>query len=344
MKVRKEIHAYLLFPLALFYWGLIYWRNLFYKYGFFVSRRLPCFVISIGNITAGGTGKTPMVIHLAHFFQQQGKRVAVLSRGYGRESTGTVLVSDGNSIQTSWRNAGDEPYLIAKKLPAIPVVVDEDRFRGGQYLMHHFNPDIILLDDGFQHRGLARDLDLVLVNSGDTKYDHKLLPYGMLREPWQHILRSDALILTKTNLNRVAPFLKRKLKETKQPVFQSTIDVSQSSMSPTTLNSLENTSCFIFSAIGDSYSFSKSVKSIGCNIVGERSFPDHFHYSESSLNELNQALLNSDADVGITTEKDWVKIESYSFSKPIVVIGVDVGITPTNKFESFLKTAIQSFQ
>jgi len=344
MKIRKEFHAYLLFPLALFYWGLIYWRNLFYKYGFFVSRRLPCVVISIGNITVGGTGKTPMVIHLAQYLQSIGKHVAILSRGYGRNTTGTVFVSDGNTILRSWEESGDEPYLMAKKCPTVPIVVDEDRYRGGLFLMEQCSPDVVLLDDGFQHRAIERDLDLVLINSNESKYDHKLLPYGMLREPWQNIHRSNALILTKTNLNRAAPFLKRKLKESKQPIFQSTIDISQSSMSPTVLSSLENTSCFLFSAIGDANSFSTGIKSLGCKIVAEQHFPDHFHYSESSLNKLNQSLFNSDADVGITTEKDWVKIESYSFDKPIVVVGIEVGITPMNKFTSFLKTATQAIQ
>ncbi|MBT7514428.1 MAG: tetraacyldisaccharide 4'-kinase, partial [Candidatus Marinimicrobia bacterium] len=179
----------MLFPLAMFYWGLVYWRSLFYKYGFFVSRRLPCSVISIGNITVGGTGKTPTVIFLAEYLKGKGKRVAVLSRGYGRATKGTLMVSDGNGPNVSWEKSGDEPFLMAKKLNQIPVVVDEDRFRGGMFIMQKFNPDIILLDDAFQHRAIERDLDLILVNSGDKSFDHKLLPYGLLREPWMNINR-----------------------------------------------------------------------------------------------------------------------------------------------------------
>ena len=116
MRVSKEYQTYLLFPFAMFYWGLVYWRSLFYKYGFFVSRRLPCHVISVGNITVGGTGKTPTVIFLAQYLQNKGKRVAVLSRGYGRSTKGTLLVSDGNGPKVAWKESGDEPFLISKKL------------------------------------------------------------------------------------------------------------------------------------------------------------------------------------------------------------------------------------
>ena len=142
----------------------------------------------------------------AQYLQNKGKRVAVLSRGYGRSTKGTLLVSDGNGPKVAWKESGDEPFLISKKLNNVPVVVDEDRFRGAMFLVQQFNPDVILLDDGFQHRAIERDLDLVLVNSGDSVFDHKLIPYGILREPWLNIKRGSALILTKTNLKKPPPF------------------------------------------------------------------------------------------------------------------------------------------
>lgn len=334
MKVSKEIHAYLLFPLAMFYWGLVYWRSLFYKYGFFVSRRLPCSVISIGNITVGGTGKTPTVIFLAEYLKGKGKRVAVLSRGYGRATKGTLMVSDGNGPNVSWEKSGDEPFLMAKKLNQIPVVVDEDRFRGGMFIMQKFNPDIILLDDAFQHRAIERDLDLVLVNSGDKSFDHKLLPYGLLREPWMNINRGDAVILTKTNLKKPKPFLIRKIKESRLPILHSTTHASLSTLSPEKPDSIKKKKVFIVSAIGDSSGFNQTVKNLGCDIVGEKIFPDHFKYSQSDWK--NTESLSAQVDYIITTEKDWVKIEHFSFTKPVIVVGIKIKIQPGKKLERLL--------
>jgi tetraacyldisaccharide 4'-kinase len=244
-------------------------------------------------------------------------------------------VSDGTGPKTSWKESGDEPYLISKKLDQVPVVVDEDRFRGGSFLMQQFNPDIILLDDGFQHRGLERDLDLVLVNSGDIISDHKLLPYGFLREPWINISRGHAVILTKTNLKKPRPFLRRKIQESKLPVLQSTFEPSISSLSPETPENIKKRKVFIVSAIGDAAGFNKTGKKMGCIIVGEKIFPDHFNYSQA--NWKNVEALSTGADYIITTEKDWVKIESFSISKPIIVIAIIVKILQQEILENLLK-------
>jgi len=202
-------------------------------------------------------------------------------------------------------------------------------------LIKQFNPDIILLDDGFQHRSLERDLDLVLVNSGDIISDHKLLPYGFLREPWINISRGHAVILTKTNLKKPKPFLRRKLRESKLPVIQSTFEPSISSLSPETPENIKKRKVFIVSAIGDAAGFNKTVKKMGCIIVGEKIFPDHFNYSQA--NWKNVEALSTAADYIITTEKDWVKIESFPISKPIIVIEINVKISPKDILEKLLK-------
>jgi len=334
----KDYLVYFLFPLAIFYWGVMYWRNLFYRYGFFVSRRLPCNVISVGNITVGGTGKTPTVIFLAQYFNRMGKKVAILSRGYGRTTKGTVLVSDGKEIKVHWKESGDEAFLISKKLSRVPVVVDEERFRGGMFIIQQFNPEIILLDDGFQHRGLERDLDLVLVNSGDTIPDHKLLPYGLLREPWINIKRGSAILLTKTNLIKPKPYLLRKVKETGLPILRSVVRSSISSFSPDTPENLNGQTVFLVSAIGDSFGFKRTVEKMGCQIVGEKIFPDHFNYSQSAWKNVESLL--SSTDYIITTEKDWVKIESLNIKKPVIVVGIDVEIQPLKKLDYLLKSCL----
>ena len=134
-----------LFPLALFYWGVIFWRNIFYNLGVFVSYSLPCKVISVGNITVGGTGKTPAVIYLAKLLKNNGCRVGVLSRGYGRITKGTIDLKENKN--KDWKHFGEEPLLISKKLIDVPVVVDNNRFRGGRYLFKKYKPQIIILDD-----------------------------------------------------------------------------------------------------------------------------------------------------------------------------------------------------
>ena len=190
------------------------------------------------------------------------------------------------------------------------------------------------MDDGFQHRGLERDLDLVLVNSGDIISDHKLLPYGFLREPWINISRGHAVILTKTNLKKPRPFLRRKLRESKLPVLQSSLEPSISFLSPETPENIIKRKVFIVSAIGDAAGFSKTVEKMGCIIVGEKIFPDHFNYSQ--LNWENIEALSIGADYIITTEKDWVKIESFFISKPIIVIEINVKILPQEILENLL--------
>ena len=218
---------YLLFPLALFYWGAVLWRNLFYTIGFFVTRHLPVPVISVGNLTVGGTGKTPAVIYLAQKLQENGFKPAVLSRGYGRRTTGTVVVSDGEKCLAGWEKGGDEPYLMAKRLSGIPVVVDELRYRGGCFIVEKFHPDVILLDDAFQHRALARDLDIVLLNSQDSPEAYKMLPYGKLREPPFHLRRADVLIWTKRNLSRPPVSVRSRVAQQSVPTLSSRLLVEQ---------------------------------------------------------------------------------------------------------------------
>ncbi|MEO2044831.1 MAG: tetraacyldisaccharide 4'-kinase, partial [Nitrospinaceae bacterium] len=284
------------------------------------------------------TGKTPTVIFLAQYFNRMGKKVAILSRGYGRTTKGTVLVSDGKEIKVHWKESGDEAFLISKKLSRVPVVVDEDRFRGGMCIIQQFNPEIILLDDGFQHRGLERDLDLVLVNSGDTIPDHKLLPYGLLREPWINIKRGSAILLTKTNLIKPKPYLLRKVKETGLPILRSVVRSSISSFSPDTPENLNGQTVFLVSAIGDSFGFKRTVEKMGCQIVGEKIFPDHFNYSQSAWKNVESLL--SSTDYIITTEKDWVKIESLNIKKLVIVVGIDVEIQPLKKLDYLLKSCL----
>ena len=316
---------YVLFPLAMLFWGILFWRNLFYTVGFFVSRKLPTKVISIGNITTGGTGKTPAVIYLANILIKRGKRVAVLSRGYGRKTAGTQLVTDGNTPALDWRNFGDEPTLISKALSGVPVVVDEKRHRGGMFLVDRFNPDVIIMDDAFQHRAIERDVDIVLINSQDQRSDHKLLPYGFLREPWIHLKRAHAIIFTKTNLMKPAPFLRSMARKSRVPRFRSVL-LCGPLVSPEGeyKEILKENSVLALSAVGDHGGFMRTLNSAGLNVVEELVFRDHHDYTQEDVELTQKHLLKSGAEYVVTTEKDMVKLDQLDLSKiEIYSIGVE---------------------
>jgi tetraacyldisaccharide 4'-kinase len=316
---------YVLFPLAMLFWGILFWRNLFYTFGFFVSRKLPTKVISIGNITTGGTGKTPAVIYLANILIKRGKRVAVLSRGYGRKTAGTQLVTDGNTPVLDWRNFGDEPTLISKALSGVPVVVDEKRHRGGMFLVDRFNPDVIIMDDAFQHRAIERDVDIVLINSQDQRSDHKLLPYGFLREPWIHLKRAHAIIFTKTNLMKPAPFLRSMARKSRVPRFRSVL-LCGPLVSPEGeyKEILKENSALALSAVGDHGGFMRTLNSAGLNVVEELVFRDHHDYTQEDVELTQKHLLKSGAEYVVTTEKDMVKLDQLDLSRiEIYSIGIE---------------------
>lgn len=333
---QKEYLVWVLFPLALFYWGMIFWRNVFYKYGFFVTRKLPAPVISIGNITVGGTGKTPMVIALANTLQNEGYRPAIISRGYGRTSTGPVEVN--NTL--SWNDIGDEPAIMAKQTKNIPIIVDENRFRGGMILYQKYKPNIFLLDDGFQHRSIYRDLDIVLINSKDSSRDHKLLPYGLLREPWDQMKRADIVISSKNNISKMSPYLKRRLGALKKPLLFSRLKFGQHLISIThqeeNISNMHHKSAFLFSGLGDNQSFIKSVESIGLTIIDQFLFSDHHQYDKQDFTLIESRFNKSGADYILTTEKDMIKLGELWNQLPIFYLPAETTIPKGLNLKSLL--------
>ena len=320
----KKSLKYLLYPLALFYWCVVFYRNLFYTLNLFIVHKINCKVVSIGNLTLGGTGKTPMVIFLATLFKNLDKKVAILSRGYGRETKGMLLVTKGNGeVLCTWEDCGDEPYMIANKLQGVPVLVDENRYRGGLYLVEKFNPDVIIMDDGFQHRALHRDLDIVLVNGGDSIRDHQLLPYGALREPWGNIIRADAIIITK---KKPSTLIKRKIDETSLPqLYAKSIPTVRDPDSSSSKKGLDK-KVFIISGLGNPKFFEKTVENLGYEICGFKNFPDHYHYKRKDLDKVELLAKESGASQILTTEKDWVKLKDFKPDFTFRIIDIDIRI------------------
>jgi tetraacyldisaccharide 4'-kinase len=172
-------------------------RNFLYDNGLLRSNKLSCPVISIGNLTAGGTGKTPLTILLGRMLKEKGFRPAILSRGYGRQGVKSIgVVSNGSSILMDHREAGDEPFLMSQLLPQVPVIVGASRFLAGKKAIEELGADILILDDGFQHRGLYRDIDIVLLGSSRPLGNGRLLPGGSLRESPQALRRADIIVMT----------------------------------------------------------------------------------------------------------------------------------------------------
>ena len=180
-----------LWPFSLLYGLGMQARNFCYEKKIFKTHKVDCPVISVGNITVGGTGKTPTVAYLAKWFLAKGKKVAVLSRGYARASKGTVVVATYKGIVSNVKSAGDEAFMLSQQLKGVPIVVDENRVRGAEKLVRQFAPDIILLDDGFQHRRLFRDVDILSINAGFGLGNGFVLPAGPLREFAFNMKRGD---------------------------------------------------------------------------------------------------------------------------------------------------------
>ena len=315
-----------LWPLGFFYWLLIFWRNFFYNLGFFVSRKLPCKVVSVGNLSVGGTGKTPFVLFLANTLKAKGLNVVVLSRGYKRKSAGTLVVSDGNAVQSDLENSGDEPFMLANKLKGIPVVVDENRYRGGQLICNEYNPDVILMDDAFQHRRVFRDVDIVLINSNHRR--PKLLPYGLLREPLRNIKRANAVIFTKANLtppdeklvNAVSNYCSFTMESDLIPNTQ-VIRLDGSTKPVSDFNG----PVVAVSGVGDPDSFEVIMEEAGLDYVHHFRHDDHAEYSALDLEVLREVFLSAEAQALITTEKDLVKLESLN-DLPLFALPVNVSL------------------
>ena len=302
-------------PLGVVYRFFMWVRNLFYNTGIFPSRKLPCKVISIGNINLGGTGKTPAVITLAKHFQKQGVSVAVLSRGYGRNTKKTVLVTDGNDIQSGWRSVGDEAFLMAHSLKAIPIVVDKNRFRGGGFLIKNYNPDIIILDDAFQHRHIKRDIDIVLLNCIETIENYRLIPFGNLREPLVQLKRADMIILSKTNLGDFPEDVHIE-QPSGAPLHRAVIEpetyLLDKDKNRTPVHEFYNNKCVLVSGVGSPEGVYKIAETLKLNVVTHLHFRDHQTYTQRDCDRINRAVRKKGGDIILTTEKDMFKLSPVS--------------------------------
>lgn len=309
----KGFHIYTL-PLAFFsfLYGIgVRIRNLSLKNR---GKKLPGFVLSIGNITAGGTGKTPAVIMVAEWAKAQGYRVAVLSRGYGGKiKKGAQVVSDGKDILVGPEVSGDEPWLIAGSLKGVPVVVSPSRYSAGIEAKSRFDTEFFILDDGFQHIRLERDIDIVLSDAQSPFGNMHMLPWGPLREPLSGLKRADIMVFTRSKGG--SPCCNNRFMTGKH-VFTGD-HLPDKIIYPCTgveseFSFVRGKAVMAFSGIARPESFRETLEALGVNILLFRAFGDHYPFTREDIIKLEEERKAVKADMLITTEKDWARIRAVA--------------------------------
>jgi tetraacyldisaccharide 4'-kinase len=298
--------------LSIMYTLVMRWRAVAYACGVLPIKRLPVPVISVGNITMGGTGKTPTVLMLTRELMARGLSVAVLTRGYGGSLEGeTRVVSDGKTLLLTPAEAGDEPCLLASSLPGLMVIMGSDRYSAGKLALSGFTPDCFILDDGFQHQRLARDLDIVLLDSSSPFGNGRTVPAGFLREPLSALKRAGLVIFTRCEPGATLP--------EKLPVEVNQCCSSHMLTGYTPLRGgdlhpftgLDGRRIIAFCGIAAPASFFEALELCGVKLVSTLAFPDHTEYGPKEMEALGRLKRQFRADCFITTAKDAVKLAPY---------------------------------
>ena len=320
LKAIKEEHSDIcsktirkgLYPFSKIYGFVVKTRIFFYKKGILKSVRLPVPVISVGNITMGGTGKTPVVEYIARYLHKKGKRVAILSRGYAAN------IKQANRTQP--KGVFNDEYLLFKEnIPDIPNLLNKDRIKSGLEAIKNFQAEYLLLDDGFQHLRMERNLNIVIIDALNPFGHNHVLPRGMLREPVEELKRADMFMLTHVdqgNRDTVSSIIDRLseiagyvpvVETVHKPIcLESANDATQLD-----INCLNGKKVFAFCAIGNPVSFRKSIEILGADVLDFRVFPDHHVYTPFELRKLNEAAQRIKPEAIIITQKDRVKIKNH---------------------------------
>jgi tetraacyldisaccharide 4'-kinase len=302
--------------LARFY-GLGAWaRRALYARGVLRVKRLPGPVVSVGNLTVGGTGKTPMVACLARLWRERGGRVAILSRGYGGRAQGVTCISDGQRLYQKPPEVGEEPYWLARALPGVPVYTGANRYAAGMAAWEEFHPDLFLLDDGFQHFQLHRDLDLVLLDAASPFGNGFLLPRGPLREPRTALQATEVIILTRFAPERHQAQLEAIRQDfPDKTVLTATIDPERVTSYPgghaEGLEAMRHRALMAFAGLARPEVFAATLQDLGVDVKGFRAFADHHAYRRQEIQNLADWARTLGAGALITTSKDWARLGEH---------------------------------
>jgi tetraacyldisaccharide 4'-kinase len=365
----------MLSPLAWIYAQIANLRNWMYDRGLLRSYDLGARTISIGNITTGGTAKTPLVAHVAEILSARGERVCILTRGYGRQDPNKrVLVSNEEQILAGARDAGDEPLELAQRLLGKAIVVaDADRVSAANWVKSSFGITAFVLDDGFQHRRAKRDVDIVCIDATNPFGGRKMLPAGRLREPVKGLQRADIVVVTRCNLVEDLSDLRSEVSYSEISNLRSEVselaatsrvflsvnkisrmvgldqyqnqssDVASSDDLRLPTGSREITTddaaqmrAFAFCGLGNPENFFAQLRQESFAIIGTKCFPDHHLYSQNDIDAIVRDARNVGAQILLTTAKDAVKIDNLEFTLPCFVVGIEMRLDDEGAFASLL--------
>jgi tetraacyldisaccharide 4'-kinase len=349
LKKEKNLFTYFLKILSCLYSLAVRCRLGAYRIGLLRVKRLPTHVISVGNITTGGTGKTPFVAMLAEWAGTHGCKVAVLSRGYkGKKNADALVVSDGKNFVASADNAGDEPVMLAKKLPSVPILVSKKRYDIGYMAIKRFYSDLLLLDDGYQHLSLYRDVNILLIDAKRGFGNESLLPLGPLREPIEQIKRADTIILTGCTNEHTGGklihyihnlFPEKSIYRAEHVPNEVIFPLAHKTYSPDMLN---GRNVVVFAGIAHPDDFLETVESYGAHVIHFKAFSDHHSFRKHEIEKLSSWEKQSNVDFLLTTEKDWVRITPTipsDWNIAMLTIKIEL-IAGTNSFFDHIKQGI----
>jgi len=340
-------------PLTWLYGAAAFFRRKLYTTKIIKPEKLPCPVISIGNLTTGGTGKTPMTIFVATLLKEAGLSPLIISRGYKGSATRTGgIVSDGRNILMHAGLSGDEPLLMAERLAGVPVAVGRNRSLIATEGIRQFSPDVILLDDGFQHFQLARDIDIVLMDTARPLGNNRLLPAGPLREPLTALKAADIIIFTRADkpADIYPNSLTERIKDKPQfsachvPFISAWIPEVERDLPE--IDTLDQRRAFVFCGLADNESFLNNVRRLTSDVTGHRFFRDHHDFTASDLTAISAAAQEKKADIIITSAKDYVKFRDKPMpdvSCDLVVLDVAISFKDrADRFNDLIKTQLAS--
>lgn len=337
-------------PFGSLYGAAMKARCALYRSGRFRVRELGAPVISVGNLTMGGTGKTPLVEWIAHELARTGIRVCILTRGYGRQNANTrTIVSDGREILADAAEAGDEPLLLAEGLRGQAAVIsDGDRVGAAAWAVENFHPNVFLLDDGFQHLRVARNLNILTIDATNPWGNGKLLPAGTLREFPSELTRADCIVITRADDPHSLEALRCQIAAlgNQSPVFDSRMKLSgvragRSPKSPNDGAGLKASGVAAFCGLGNPESFFSLLRRSGYEMSYTQVFRDHYRYNQSDIDQLEREARAHGAQALLTTAKDEVKLRSLAFKLPCFIADITIEIDQGDNFRALVEQAVR---